>query len=292
MPHSHTSTFQVRYDECDIYGHVNHANYLRYMQTAAINAAVAVGFDASRYEALGQLWLVRESDVTYLAPLLFGDHVEVETWVMDFRRVRSRRAYVLRRKRDGETIAQAQTDWVYVDRETLRPVSIPQAQKEAFLPSGPPADAPSREPFPEAPPAPSGKFTITRRVQWSDVDPTGHVNNAVYLSYFEDCAVRDAESRGWPVDRMLNEGHFAIVARRYRIEYRQAALPGDELEISTWISDVKRATAVRHYTMHRRGGGPLLARAWALWVWVDPQTGRPQRVHPRFVEDFAANIVA
>jgi acyl-CoA thioester hydrolase len=130
-----------------------------------------------------------------------------------------------------------------------------------------------------------------RRVQWSDVDPTGHVNNAVYLSYLEDCAIRDAVFRGWPVQRMIEEGGFAIVARRYRIEYRGQALLDEELEVSTWVAEVKRVTAVRHYAIRRVADGALLTRARALWVWVDVETGRPVRIPRNFVEDFAANIV-
>ena len=261
------------------------------MQAAAFVASAAAGYDLARYEALGRVWLVREHDVTYLAPLRYGDTVEIATWVVDFRRVRSRRAYELRRAGDAETVARAATDWVYLERETLRPVSVPPEMIVAFLPAGPAPDAPPREPFPAVPPPPPGVFKRRRRVAWVDVGPTGHVNNAVYLSYFEDVAIQDAVYRGWPVERMLKEGKFAIVARRYRIQYRQPAFLGEELEVATWVSDVKRATAVRHYTLTRVDDGALLARAWALWVWVDPEAGRPRRIPPQFVADFARNIV-
>lgn len=288
---SHAITIPVRYDECDMYGHVNHAAYLRYMQEAAFAASAAVGYDPPRYEAIQRAWLVRESDVEYLAPLRYCDVVEVKTWVVDFRRVRSRRIYELRRKGSENLAARAITDWIFINRHSQRPTSIPQEVVAAYLPDGPPNDAPPRKPFPEAPPPPPGVFSQQRRVQWSDVDPTQHVNNAVYLSYLEDCAVRDAASRGWPMQRMLEEGGFAIVARRYRIEYRQQALLDDELEVATWISDVKRATAVRHYTIRRKRDGELLTRAWALWVWVDIQSGRPVRIPESFIADFSPNIV-
>ncbi len=288
---THTITFPVRYDECDMYGHVNHANYLRYMQEAAFAASAAVGYDAARYEAMNRAWLVRESDVEYLSALRYGDVVAIKTWVADFRRVRSRRAYELRRSGSDDLVVRATTDWVFMDRTAQRPVSIPDEVVAAYLPDGTPPDAPSREPFPQAPAAPRGVYRQRRRVQWSDVDPTQHVNNAVYFSYLEDCAIRDAVFRGWPVKRMLGEGGFAIVARRYRIEHLQQARLDDELEVSTWISDVKRATAVRHYTIRRITDDELLTRAWALWVWVDLVTGRPVRIPEKFAADFAANIV-
>ncbi len=288
---SHTITIPVRYDECDMYGHVNHANYLRYMQEAAFAASAALGYDAARYEALDRAWLVRETDVSYLSPLQYGDAVDIQTWVVDFRRVRSRRAYELRRHGTGELAARAMTDWVFVDRQMQRPASVPLDIARAYLPAGLSADAPPREPFPKAPPPPPGVYRMRRRVQWSDVDPSHHVNNAVYLSYFEDCAVHDAASRGWTMQRMIEQGGFAIVARRYRIEYRGQALLDDELEVATWISDVKRATAVRHYSIRRASDAQLLTRAWALWVWVDVKTGRPVRIPQSFAADFAENIV-
>ena len=45
----HTATFRVRHYECDAYGHLNNANYARYMQEAAFDASAAVGYGKDRY---------------------------------------------------------------------------------------------------------------------------------------------------------------------------------------------------------------------------------------------------
>jgi len=290
MPLVHERTFRVRHYECDAYGHVNHANYLRYMQETAFDASAAAGYDIPRYVSMNRLWLVRETDITYLQPLAYGDSVTVKTWVMDFRRVRSRRAYELRLAATDEPVAQAHTDWIYLDRLKMRPISIPAEMVTAFLPDGPPDDLPPRDSFPDSPEPPPDVFTMRRRVEWRDIDGAQHVNNATYVAYLEECAVQVALAYGWPMARMMG-ARFGIVARRYRIEYRLPALIGDELELSTWVSDVKRATAVRHYTIKRAADGELLARAHVLWVWVDLDTGRPIRIPADFVADFAANIV-
>jgi acyl-CoA thioester hydrolase len=286
----HERAFRVRHYECDMYGHVNHANYLRYMQEAAFDASAAVGYSLETYQAMDRYWLIRDTDIEYLSPLRFGDTVQVKTWVVDFRRVRSRRVYELYREGNGEMVARAQTDWVFLKQETGRPATVSPEMVAAFLPDGPPADAPKRDPFPEPPAAPDGVLTHRRRVAWRDIDPAQHVNNAAYLAYMEDAGVQTAAHYGWPFPRMMAAG-FAIVARRYRIEYRQPALLGDELEVVTWVSDVKRATAVRHYTITRLSDGERLARAFALWVWVDLKTRRPMRVPADFMADFRANIV-
>jgi len=286
----HERTFKVRHYECDAYGHVNHANYVRYMQEAAFDATAAAGYDLARYEDMERMWLVRHTDVTFLLPLTYGDSVIVKTWVVDFRRVRSRRAYELRLASSGEIVARAMTDWIFLDRHTLRPVTIPAELIQAFLPDGPPADVPPREPFPKAPPPPPDLFKMRLHVEWRDIDGAQHANNATYITYLENCSVQVATAFGWPMSRMRAAG-FGIIARRYRIEYLLPALQDEELELVTWVSNVRRATAVRNYTIHRVADGALLARAYGLWVWVDLASGRPMRIPADFLADFAGNIV-
>ena len=46
MPKIYERNFRIRFYECDAYGHVNHANYLRFMQEAAIEASADVGYDS------------------------------------------------------------------------------------------------------------------------------------------------------------------------------------------------------------------------------------------------------
>jgi acyl-CoA thioester hydrolase len=287
MPLIHMRTFRVRHYECDGYGHVNHANYLRYMQEAAFDASAAAGYDLARYAAMGRHWLVRETDIECLRPLRYGDTVQVKTWVADFRHVRSRRAYEFRLVGSDELVARAYTDWAFLDSTTGQPVPIPPDMVAAFCPEGLSELAPPRRRFPPAPPPPSSVFRLRRRVEWQDIDPAQHVNNAVYLAYVEDCGVQVAAAYGWPLARMQAEG-FAIVARRHQIEYRQPAVLDDELELATWVSDVKRASAVRHYTITR--DSTLLAQARTRWVWADAKTGRPVRIPDAFLADFTPNI--
>ena len=280
--------FRVRSYECDAYGHVNHANYLRYMQEAAFDASAAVGYDVERYRTMGTQWLIRETDITYLRPLVHGDTVIVKTWVGDFRRVRSRRLYELRLAGSDELMATASTEWVYLDAATLRPASVPPEMVAAFRdPDTVPGDR--REPFPEPPPPPPGLFRMRRRVEWRDIDQAQHVNNANYLAYIEECNVAAAEAFGWSMARIMERG-VAIVARRYRIEYREPAVMHDELEVTSFLADVKRATAVRHNEIRRVRDDALLARSYALWVFVDLLTGRPIRIPPDFMDTFRPNV--
>lgn len=288
-PPVYTRVFRVRYYECDAYGHVNNVNYLRYMQEAAFDASAAAGYDFARYQALGRRWLTRRTDIEYLRPLHYGDSVEVRTWVMDFHRVRSRRAYEMRALASGELVARAVTDWVYVNAATGRPVRVPPEMAAAFLGDDPPAEIPARQPFPEPAPAPPGLFRIRRRVSWTDIDTAQHVNNIMYMVYVEACGMEVLAAHGWSVPRMTAEG-FGMVLRQHQIEYLQPALLGDEIEIATWVSEVKRASATRHYLLTRVADGARLARVNTMAVWVDLATGRPIRIPAQFAIDLAPNI--
>ncbi|HSJ54777.1 MAG TPA: thioesterase family protein, partial [Anaerolineae bacterium] len=235
MPRTYVRSFQVRHYECDAYGHLNHAGYLRYMQEAAFDASADAGYDMTRYQTLGTHWLVRDTEIEYRRPLCYRDQVQVKTWVADFRRVRSQRAYEFRVAGQDEVVARAATDWAYMQRDGSRPAEIPEEMKAAFFPEGAPEAGPPRPRFPGPAQPPASAFRMGRRVEWRDLDPAGHVNNGVYLAYVEDCGLQWLRSRGWPMARLVAEG-LGIVARQHRIEYRQPALLDDELELFTWAS--------------------------------------------------------
>ncbi|MDM7998745.1 MAG: thioesterase [Dehalococcoidia bacterium] len=276
MPPVHHETLQVRYWMCNALGQLSSTNYFRWMQEAAFGASAAVGYDWPRYRDMGFVWLARETDIRYLRPLKYGDEVDLRTWVLDFRRFRSRRAYEFTLARSGELAARAVTDWVYINAETWQPALVPEDMQRAYLADDPPARVPPRERFPAPPTPPPDVFTITRQVEWHDIDMMWHVNNAVYLTYIEEAGVRLAEAHGWSAERMTEE-KSAILTRRHRIEYRQAARMGDELEISTWYSEAKRASALRHCLIRRAEDGELLVQAQVHCAWIDLTTGRCKR---------------
>ncbi len=291
MPLVHKRTFRVRNYECDAYGHVNNANYVRYMQEAALDASAAVGYDEARYNELGHIWLIRETNIEYLRPLRFGDSVEVTTWVGDVRRVRSRRFYELSNAATGDMVAEGSTDWVYIDRAAQRPAQVPSEMVAAFMPEGVRDESHPRDPFPEAPPAPPGAFTMRREVEWRDIDTAQHVNNATYLNYMEECGIQAVKAFGWSMTRMQSE-HFAIVARRQRVEYRQQAALDDQLAVTTYLSNVKRSNATRHFLITRESDGALVAQSRSLWVFINLQTNSIARLPQVMLDAFADHIAA
>lgn len=290
MPAIFKRIFRVRHYECDTYGHLNNVNYVRYMQETALDASAAVGWDTERYQGIGHQWLIRETSIEFLQALVWNDEVEVTSYVVNFRQVQSQRRYEFRRVSDNVLVAQADTIWVYLNSETGRPASIPESMVHDFAPDGL-VDVERIAKFPKPSPQPEGVFHLRRRAEWRDIDTVGHLNNAAYMAYCEDASTQVGRHIDWTMKRMVDEG-FALVIRRFRIQYLQAAILDDEIEISTWVSDVKRATAIRHYDLLRASDKERLARAYAQIVCFDLEKERPMRVPQHFLDAFSANIVS
>lgn len=289
MPEIFECTFPIRYSECDLIGHLNNASYLRFMQETAFGASSAIGFDRRYFQNLGKAWVVRETKIDYMQPAYYGESVTVKTWVSDIRRVRSRRQYEL--YSGTKLVARAYSDWVYVDAESKAPAAIPDHVKQAYLgnQSTEHNQTPSRYPTP--PPPATEIFTRSRQVEWRDVDPWGHVNNAVYLSYLEDCGMQLAAAYDWPWERMA-ESRFGIIARQHHIEYRKPAYLDDHLVVRTWIASIRRSTGVRYYAVYREPGQELIAQCHSLYVWIDLETHRPIRITDEFLDSFKNNITS
>jgi acyl-CoA thioester hydrolase len=213
----------------------------------------------------------------------------VKTWVHDFRRVRSQRAYEFRLAENNELLAQAFTDWIFVDTESERPTAVPNEMILAFRPEELPAQAPRREKFPQPPTAPVQVFNMQRPVFWHDIDEAGHLNNAAYLTFLEDCNIQVAAHFGWPPAR-FQENEFGIFAAHYQIEYLQPAFLNDTLELTSYLSDVAETTAVRHYLFKRISDNIPLARAKLQWHCRAYPSQKIVPIPPQLLVDFKPNL--
>ena len=128
-PAAFTYTFSVPHSAIDEYGHVNNVIYVQWMQDAAIRHGRAVIGDKL---AENSGWFAREHRIEYLTPAYQGDEIEVRTWLVEIRRVRVKRKYEFVRKADGKVVARGETQWIYVDLTTGRPLLIPAEMLALF----------------------------------------------------------------------------------------------------------------------------------------------------------------
>jgi acyl-CoA thioester hydrolase len=131
MPQIYRYEVVVTDEAIDENGHVNNIEYLRWMQDAAMHHADSSGCTLAT-TAIGATWVVRSHRIEYLNPAFSGEHVSVLTWVSNFRRVQSLRKYRMIRIEDHAVLAEAETDWIFVDAKNGRLRSIPKEVSTVF----------------------------------------------------------------------------------------------------------------------------------------------------------------
>lgn len=123
------------------------------------------------------------------------------------------------------------------------------------------------------PVSPTYSKTIT--VTKDFIDENGHVNNVVYVQWMQDIAVEHYSSIGG-VEAQGPESTWVI--REHRIEYFLPAFEGEEIEIRTWVENVRRVRSLRQYEFVRKEDSKVLVKGETDWVFVDVKTGSPRAV--------------
>jgi acyl-CoA thioester hydrolase len=127
---SYSKLFVIPASAIDENGHVNNVAYVQWMQDIAIEHYASIGgIEAQGKEAT---WFVHQHKIEYLLPAFAGEEIEIRTWVEDIRRVSSLRKYEFVRKSDGKLLVRGETDWVFVDTRTGRPLPIPEKVSNVF----------------------------------------------------------------------------------------------------------------------------------------------------------------
>jgi acyl-CoA thioester hydrolase len=126
----YSKTFTIPQSAIDENGHVNNVAYVQWMQDIAVEHYSSIGGVTA--QGPDATWVVREHKIEYLLPAFAGEEIEIKTWVEDVRRVRSLRKYEFVRQSDGKVLVRGETDWVFVDLKTGRPLAIPEEVAKVF----------------------------------------------------------------------------------------------------------------------------------------------------------------
>ena len=109
----------------------------------------------------------------------------------------------------------------------------------------------------------------------SAIDENGHVNNVVYVQWMQDIAVEHYAAIGG----IAAQGPDSTwVVREHRIEYLLPAFENEEIEIRTWVENIRRARSLRKYEFIRKADGKVLVKGETDWVFVDVKTGSPRAI--------------
>ena len=116
-------------DDIDFMGHVNNARYLGWVQEAVLSHWHKLA-PAEAIAAHG--WVALKHEITYRKPAFLEDDV-IANVILE--RIQGARAfYQTVVKRGEEVIAEIQSSWCFIDRETLRPARIGAEVAAFFFP--------------------------------------------------------------------------------------------------------------------------------------------------------------
>jgi YbgC/YbaW family acyl-CoA thioester hydrolase len=122
-------TLKVRHYEVDLYGHVNHANYVHYLEAARVEALEAIGLALPDIRRQGYLIVAVDIAVKYHTPAYPGETLEVLTRIREIRGARSIWAQEIREVTSQRLTVTAEVTGAFM-LESGRPVRIPAAFAE------------------------------------------------------------------------------------------------------------------------------------------------------------------
>jgi acyl-CoA thioester hydrolase len=128
----HFLSINTRWSDNDIYGHVNNVVYYSYFDTVVNGYLVREG--ALELKAGRIIGLVVETHCSYFASLAFPDHIDAGLRVARLGNTSVRYEVGIFSQGSEQPAAQGYFVHVYVDRDTRRPVALPDELVAALKP--------------------------------------------------------------------------------------------------------------------------------------------------------------
>ena len=120
----------------------------------------------------------------------------------------------------------------------------------------------------------------TLRVRFHELDPYGHVNHAVYLTYLEVARIDHLAARGVELLELEGRTGAQLVVVGIEVDYLAPAGAGDELTVTCALHERRRASARFVQEVHR--GTTVLVRARVRTATIDAM-GRPMALPEELV---------
>lgn len=115
------------------------------------------------------------------------------------------------------------------------------------------------------------------QIRWRDLDALGHVNNAVFITYFEFARlayIRELLGPDAEIDRQtMLPVDFQFILAEVMCSYRSPVTLEDRPVVEIWVSEVGRKSFVFQYRMTDERSGRLLAEGRSAQVWYDYRAG-------------------
>jgi acyl-CoA thioesterase FadM len=233
--------FRVRFDEATPTGSLRTSVLLRYAADLAAFHSDLRGFGRAWYQERGLAWLVRGVELDVLGRVGYGQELIGTTEAIAARKVIARRRTEFRTT-SGELTATLTVDWALTSAGGA-PTRIPPIFATVFtMPEQTFAPIRVRSLPPDGVPI----ATLDLDVRPQELDPMGHVNNAVYADWADQAIRATGDAAGLAA--------LDAVPRRWRLEYLGAAGPEGRVRAIAWAAGDGWSCRI----VDARGGEPYL----------------------------------
>ncbi|GGD37553.1 acyl-CoA thioesterase [Muriicola marianensis] len=122
---------KVEQADLDELEHVNNVRYLQWIQDIS-----RAHWEAAAPEDIRKtgIWVVRQHLVQYKSAAKLGDTLQLRTFIKKSEGAISTRVVEMKDLSSGKPIVRSETEWCLLDRQTHRPMRIPEEIRAVFSP--------------------------------------------------------------------------------------------------------------------------------------------------------------
>lgn len=200
---------RVRYSEVNSEQQLTLSALIEYLQDCCTFQSEDMGVGMEYLQQEHSAWVLSSWEIRVLRYPKMGENIQVSTWPCDFKGFYGTRNFLITDE-SGEIIAKANSLWVFMDTERMRPKKVPAELIEAY-------QRETEEPLAEewhdrkiAIPQ-EGEAKEFVQVARFHIDTNHHMNNGKYVQVAEEYLPEEFMVKG------------------LRAEYKKAAVLGDTL---------------------------------------------------------------
>ena len=128
------------------------------------------------------------------------------------------------------------------------------------------------------------KYTLTIQISWGHCDPAKIVFYPNYFIWFDQSAHHLFDKAGASMSDLMDQyGVVGLPIVDAHAEFIYPSKYGDEIEVTSWISEWSEKTLIVTHEIHNNG--LLAVKGTEVRVWAKPHPDDPKRLQAQVIPD-------
>ena len=128
------------------------------------------------------------------------------------------------------------------------------------------------------------KFTLTIQISWGHCAPAKIVFYPNYFIWFDQSAHHLFDKAGANMGDLMDQyGVVGLPIVDAHAEFIYPSKYGDEIEVTSWISELREKTLIVKHEIHNNG--LLAVKGTEVRVWAKPHPDDPKRIQAQIIPD-------